>query len=93
MEKFLVEVRAGTVTNVRKGTSRRGYWIPIQSLPRDVATQLGADKDTARKSLAWDTHARNWRDMSAAKLERYIWANAAIVTMDDGTTSIALLDF
>ena len=93
MEKFLVKVCKGIVKNVRKGTVRTGYWIPVETLPWQVAQQFGADKDKARPTLAWDTHSRGWRDMANASKQGEVIANAVVVEMDDGSRGIALLDF
>lgn len=93
MDKFIVEVCKGVVTNTRKDTSRIGYWIPVRALPRHVAGRFGADKATARTTLGFDLHQREWRDMKHATVQSISYCNAAVVTMDDGTVSIALLDF
>lgn len=93
MEKFVVEVCKGTVTNQKRDTSRIGYWIPVRTLPRHVAGRFGADKATARTTLGFDLHQRQWRDMKHAVRESSTFCNATVVTMDDGTVSIALLDF
>lgn len=93
METFIVEVCKGVVTNQRKGTTRQGYWIPMRNIPKDVANSLWAIKEKARPSLAWDMHARQWRDLRNAQKVSSTFANAVIVTMDDGRQGIALLDF
>lgn len=93
MEKFIVEVCKGLVTNKRKGTSRRGYWIPLKNIPHYIAEQLACVKNTARPTLSWDTHKAQWRDMRNAKIESFVIANAVLVTMPDGSKGITLLDF
>lgn len=93
MDKFVVEVCKGIVTNQKNDTSRIGYWIPVRSLPRHVAGRFGADKATARTTLGFDLHQRQWRDMKNATPQSRTFCNAVVVKMDDGTESLALLDF
>lgn len=93
MEKFLVEVCKGMVTNQRRETSRIGYWIPLRSIPRHIAARFRADKSTARNTLGFDIGVGQWRDMKNARVETSRLCNAAISQFDDGTVSIALLDF
>lgn len=90
---FKVQVCKGLVTNKRKGTTRVGYWVPIVNIPADVAEVLGCAKHGARWGLAWDTVKRQWRDMSGAIAVTTIEANAVLVTLEEGTKGIALLDF
>lgn len=93
MDTFIVKVCKGLVTNQKRDTSRIGWWIPVSGLPRHIAGQFGADKDKARPKLAFDLHVRNWRDMKNAQEEEHTFCTATVVTMDDGTKGIALLDF
>lgn len=93
MERFLVEVRRGLVTNEKKDTSRVGYWVPLQSLPRHIAARFGADKTSARNSLGFDVGKAQWRDMKNARVQDSRFCHASIVQFEDGTVSIALLDF
>ena len=93
IDTFNVLVYKGLVTNRKRGTSRRGYWIPAESLPRDVANQLGCKPEVARPNLGWDTHVRDWRDMVNAKGKEAIFATAMLVETPEGAKTVVLLDF
>lgn len=93
MDTFVVRVCKGIVMNQKRDTSRMGYWVPVTALPRGIAARFGADRDTARPKLAFDLHARDWRDMKNAQMQEETFCTATVVQMDDGRLGIALLDF
>lgn len=92
MNRFSVYVHRGILTNSKRDTSREGYWVPVKSLPRHVADQLGCNRDTARESLSYDLSA-GWRDTRNAQVESTRICTATLVTLDDGKVGLALLDF
>lgn len=92
MDRFSVYVNRGIVTNSKNDTARIGYWIPLRSLPRHAASRLGVDRDTGRETLSYDL-SNGWRDMRNASVESTRVCTATIVTRDDGTVGIALLDY
>lgn len=92
MSRFSVCVNRGVLTNGKRDTSRDGCWIPVRSLPRHVAQQLGCDRDTARQSLSYDL-SNGWRDTKNAQIESTRICTATVVTLPDGKVGLALLDF
>lgn len=89
---FVVQLRKGIVNNNKRDTSRRGCWVPVESLPRKIALALGMDRDNVRPGVSWDVENAGIRNMKNAAILETRFAVASLVQFPDGRKGIALLD-